>query len=81
MDIEAKIREKLGEILERDGQTIELDASFTKDMGMDSLRALEIFAALENEFSIVISPERLPEMLTLRGVIKVASEYIANSGK
>jgi len=48
------------------------------DMGLDSLRALEILAAIENEFSITIEPERLREMTTLNNVIKLTKEYLGD---
>jgi len=45
-------------------------------VGLDSLRALEILAAIENEFSITIEPERLRDMTTLNNVIKLTNEYL-----
>ena len=56
------------------------DASFMEDLGMDSLRGLEILAAIENKYDISIDPDRLEDMVTLNKVISVAQEYIETSG-
>jgi len=64
------------EIIGVSPENIDPDASFMDDMGVDSLRALEVLAAIENHYSVVIEPERLQHMTTLNNVIKVANEYI-----
>jgi len=75
-DLSKKVTEIVCEIIEVEPDEINPDASFSEDLGLDSLRALEILAAIENEFSITINPEKLREMTTLNNVINVAREYI-----
>ena len=77
MNCEERIKEIVCEIVGIAMDEINPDASFMDDMGLDSLRALEILAAIENEFSITIEPERLREMTTLNNVIKLTQEYLA----
>ncbi len=63
-----------------DDSEIELtpDADFVEDLGMDSLRALEILAAIENEFGIMIEPNKLKDMTTLSKVVDITKEYLEN---
>jgi len=76
MNCEERIKEIVCEIVGIDKDEINPDESFIDDMGLDSLRALEILAAIENEFSITIEPERLRDMTTLNNVIKLTNEYL-----
>lgn len=71
MGTEERIREIVCEIVNIGEAEIDPDASFMEEYGLDSLRALEILATIENEFAIIIDPEKLPEMKTLNGVINV----------
>jgi len=75
MNCEERIKEIVSEIINTQ-EEIDPDASFMDDMGLDSLRALEILAAIENEFKINIEPEKLQEMTTLNNVIKLTNEYL-----
>lgn len=76
MNCEERIKEIVCEIVGIAKEEINPEASFMDDMGLDSLRALEILAAIENEFSITIEPERLREMTTLENVIKLTRAYL-----
>ena len=78
MNCEEKIKEIVCEIVNITEEEINPEASFMDDMGLDSLRALEILAAIENEFSITIEPERLRGMTTLDNVIKLTKEYLGD---
>lgn len=76
MNCEERIKEIVCEIVGVTKEEINPNASFMDDMGLDSLRALEILAAIENEFSITIEPERLRDMTTLANVISLTNEYL-----
>ncbi|WP_027627666.1 acyl carrier protein [Ruminiclostridium cellobioparum] len=76
MSCEQEIKGLVSEIVGVSAEELLPDASFMDDLGMDSLRALEILAAIENKYGITIEPERLQEMTTLNNVIKVSMEYI-----
>ncbi len=73
---EERIKEIVCEIAEVDVDTIDPEASFFEDMGLNSLRMLEILAAIEDEFDIAIDPEKLEEVRCLNDVIKLAKEYL-----
>ena len=79
MNCEERIKEIVCEIVEVAKDDINPDASFMDDMGIDSLRALEILAAIENEYGITIEPERLREMTTLNNVIKLTKEHLGET--
>ncbi len=75
-DLENEIRSLIAEILEEDPGRITPDAKFFGDLGMDSMMALEIMAAMEKKYKIVIPEEKLAQLTTLRETVAVANEYL-----
>ncbi|RJQ65549.1 MAG: hypothetical protein C4519_27745 [Desulfobacteraceae bacterium] len=78
-DLEKKITQIVSEILEMDEQEIweKRKLNFFKDMGLDSLLALEIVASIEKRFRIEIAEERLRDVSTLEQTISLVEELLA----
>lgn len=68
------IKEIVCDILEIEEDEVTDTSLFKEDHGADSLRAIEILAALEKEFGIVINQSELPRMVNLEGVYAVVAE-------
>ncbi|WP_031076424.1 acyl carrier protein [Streptomyces sp. NRRL WC-3742] len=68
------IKEIVCDILEIEEDEVTETSLFKEDHGADSLRAIEILAALEKEFGIVINQTELPRMVNLDGVYAVVAE-------
>ncbi|NNN20376.1 MAG: acyl carrier protein [Acidimicrobiales bacterium] len=77
-DVLKTIQVQLGEILEIDPDTVLEGASFTDDLGADSLALIELVEALEDAFGETvpgfrIDDEDLEDLLTVRDSV----DYIA----
>ncbi|MFD1147577.1 acyl carrier protein [Saccharothrix hoggarensis] len=70
----ATIKDIVCEILEIEPEEVTETSLFNEDHGADSLRAIEILASLEKQFSIAIDQAELGRMVNLRGVYEVVSE-------
>jgi acyl carrier protein len=70
----ARIKEIVCDILELDEDEVTDTSLFNEDHGADSLRAIEILAALEKEFKIEIDQAELGRMVNLKGVGEVVAE-------
>ena len=70
-NVEQDIRELVAEILESEPQEIGIDAHFVKDLGMDSMMALELLAAVEKKYRIVIPEDALPKFTDLRTTVTI----------
>ncbi|WP_326640856.1 acyl carrier protein [Streptosporangium sp. NBC_01755] len=70
----ARIREIVCEVLELEEDEVTESSLFIEDHEADSLRAIEILAALEKEFRIVIEQSELPRMININGVYEVTAE-------
>jgi 3-oxoacyl-[acyl-carrier-protein] synthase II len=62
MNLENEILSIVSAIIQVPEADIQMDASFFNEYGMDSLKALEILAEIENKYKITIDPEKLMEM-------------------
>lgn len=74
--IQSEIRELIAEILEMDPKEIKPEAHFVRDLGADSMSALEVMATLEKKYQIVIEPENLPEMITLQQITNLVGRLL-----
>lgn len=71
-----KVREIIAEQLDVDTEEITLDTSLTKDLEADSLDAVEIIMALEDEYNIEIPDEVAEEFKTVSDIVKCVEDYI-----
>ncbi|HET8680777.1 MAG TPA: acyl carrier protein [Micromonosporaceae bacterium] len=73
-DRKAQIRDVVCDILEIDAEELTEESLFKEDHDADSLRAIEILAALEKTFGIIISQTELVRLVNLAGVYAVVAE-------
>lgn len=74
--IERFIRATIADILEVDGASINADAHLVEDLGMDSMMALEILAAIEKRYRTKVPEDALPKMTTLNEIVRVTREHV-----
>ena len=76
-NVEEDIRELVAEILEEDDvQSIDAEANFIKDLGMDSMMALEILAGIEKKYRIAIPEDMLPKFTDLKTTVGLVEELL-----
>ena len=71
INVDQDIRGLVAEILETEPETINGDAHFVKDLGMDSMMALEILAGIEKKYRIVIPEDMLTKFTDLSSSVNV----------
>jgi|LakMenEpi03Aug12_release.lakeMendotaPanAssembly.Ray.scaffolds.fasta_scaffold07569_15 acyl carrier protein len=71
-DIFEKVRDIVANKLSLDGSKITPQSNFANDLGVDSLDAVELVMALEEQFNIKV-PEEVTEKMT---TIQEAVDYI-----
>jgi acyl carrier protein len=72
------VKEIVCEILEIDTDEVTEISLFKEDHGADSLRAIEILAALERGLHVTIDQAELSRMVNLEGVYAVVDEASKN---
>ncbi|MDD5436513.1 MAG: acyl carrier protein [Candidatus Omnitrophica bacterium] len=74
--LEKELREIIARVTEIEPGEITLESRFVEDLGMDSMMALEILAAMEKKYTIQIPEEKLAQLRTLKDTISLAKEYL-----
>ena len=64
-----KVRAIIANELNIDESKITLESSLSEDLGADSLDAVELIMALEDEFGVSIPDEAIPEIKTIKEIV------------
>ena len=75
-NLEQEVTRLIAEIIEMEPSQIDPDAHLVEDLGMDSMMALEILAAIEKKFRIKIPEDDLPKITTVNKAIELARRYV-----
>jgi acyl carrier protein len=77
VNVEEDIRNLVAEILEMEPEEVKSDAHFVKDLGMDSMMALEVLAGIEKKYRIVVPEDALPKFTSLNATVAIVKDIIA----
>jgi acyl carrier protein len=73
--IEHRLREIIEDHLDIPPDRVRLDSRFIEDFGADSLDAVELAMAVEEEFNINIPDQLIPHLVTVADVIRYAETH------
>lgn len=75
-DIEARVKKIVAEHLDVDEAKITANASFTDDLGADSLDQVELVMAFEEEFGCEIPDEAAEKIVTVDDAVKFIEAHV-----
>ena len=75
-NLEQEVRAIIAEVTELDPEKITIDVDFVEGLGMDSMMALEILAAIEKRYKIQIPEDKLMRLKNLKESVKLTQEYL-----
>ncbi len=78
-DLESKVKTLIVEKLGVEDEDVVHEASFTNDLGADSLDTVELIMEFEKEFDVTIPDEDAEKISTVGEAIKYLSEKTAAS--
>ena len=73
--LEQEIRAIISDVTEIEPEKITREADFVENLGMDSMMALEILAAIEKKYKIRIPEEKLMQLKNLKETISLTKEH------
>jgi len=76
--IKHQIKSLISNISEIPPEQINEDKDFFKDLGIDSMKGLEIIASIEKKYKIIIPEEQIPKLTNLNAIYDFIEEYIKN---
>ena len=77
MDVEAKVKEIIIDKLGVEDSQVTPEASFTNDLGADSLDIVELVMGFESEFGISIPDEDAEKIATVGDAVNYLKEHTA----
>ena len=77
-DIAAKVKEIIVNKLGVDESEVTDDASFTNDLGADSLDTVELIMEFEKEFDLAIPDDQAEKIATVGEAVKYIEEGLKN---
>ncbi|GAA1866371.1 phosphopantetheine-binding protein [Myceligenerans crystallogenes] len=71
-----ELRHLIADTIDQDVEDVTDEASFTDDLDVDSLMALEVTMVLERRYKVKLKEERLPEVTSLQAAYNLLSEEL-----
>ena len=75
-NFEQEIKEIISNATGIDVEKLKNDANFWEDLGVDSIKAIEITVAIERKYKIRIRDEQVPEISTVGKAVEVVKEAL-----
>ena len=75
-DYKSEIKKLVADIAEKTPEEIKDDATFSEDLGIDSMMALEIVATIEKKYKIMIPENEIPNIRSLQNVYDLVEKLI-----
>ncbi|MGQ9495686.1 MAG: acyl carrier protein [Thermoanaerobaculaceae bacterium] len=79
MDIEQKVKDIIVQQLGVDPEKVKPEATFTDDLGADSLDTVELIMAFEEQFGVEIPDEAAEKIRTVGDAIAYLKEHVKES--
>ncbi len=71
-----QVKESLAEIKSLNPDTIEMDSNLSKDLGVDSVDAVELIMAMEEAYDITISEKDAEDLATVADIVEYIEDHI-----
>jgi len=76
-NLELELKELIASVTGREVEELKSDANFWTDLGVDSIKAIEITVAIEKKYKIKVRDEQIPEITTIAQAVQVVRESLA----
>ena len=77
--IRTEVKRLIAEVTERTPEEISDTASFTEELGVDSLMAMEVMVAVDKKYKINIPEEEFQKIRNVNDTVEVVQRYLSSS--
>jgi len=74
--IQKEIKQLVSEVSEIPLKDLKDDARFAEDLGIDSMKALEIVAAVEKKYRLIVPEEEIPSLRSLQQIFALVEKLM-----
>ena len=75
-NIEEEIKQLVTQITDIPVKNLKPEADFFNELGIDSMKAIEIMAAFEKKYKVIIPEEEIPLMRSLGKIVEFAKKKV-----
>jgi acyl carrier protein len=75
-NIEQEIKQVISDVTGRTVEELKPEANFWQDLGVDSIKAIEITVAIEKKYKIRVRDEQIPKITTVGQAVDVVREAL-----
>jgi acyl carrier protein len=75
-NVEQEVKQLIANIIGREVEELKPELNFWTDLGVDSIKAIEITVALERQFKISVRDEQIPKIATVGDAINLVKQTL-----
>jgi len=75
-NLEQEIKQVISDVTGRSVEELKPDAHFFNDLGVDSIKAIEITVAIERHFKVRVRDEQIPQITNIGQAIEVVRQAL-----
>jgi len=80
-DISQEVTELIANVIGKNASELKPDTNFWNDLGIDSIKAIEITVAIERRFKVRIRDEQIPKISTVGEAAEVVKQALEKKPK
>ncbi len=77
INIEQELRQLIADVIGRSPEELKPETDFWKDLGVDSIKAIEVTVAIERHFKIAIRDEQIPKITNFGLAVNVVKQALS----
>jgi len=81
IDLELEVKKIIAEVAEYEPEEVDLDANIYSQLGVDSIKAIEIAVLIEKKFKVSVREEQLASIVTGRQIKQMLERALKKKKK
>ncbi len=69
VNLEQDLKQLIASVIGRSVEELKPDTNFWRDLGVDSIKAIEITVAIERQYKVSIRDEQIPKIMTIKEAV------------
>jgi acyl carrier protein len=75
-ELEQDLKQLVADVIGRDVSELKTDTNFWNDLGVDSIKAIEITVAIERKFKVSIRDSEIPKITNIGQAVEVIQQAL-----
>ena len=80
-NLEQDMKQLIADVTGKSLDVLRPEANFWKDIGIDSIKAIEITVAIERRYKVAIRDEQIPKITTIKEAVEAVREALKKNQK